>query len=210
MSLARTGLILLVIVLGTAAILFLVHGLQVDSQEADVVPSELQLVEDSPARNAAPEAQENEPFSLLQPGTHAQLRDLLRYCREADKSALPQLRKMALDAADPLVAGNAIRALGRLHAVARDSEILELLGDRRLRVRQELVIALGDSGDARVVKSLSPLLRNRDPALRPLVLQALGKLGGRRARRHLRAVLQDPKSTDVERVFARTALSFPR
>ena len=109
-----------------------------------------------------------------------------------------------------MIVGNAVRALGRLRAVAGDAALLALLSDDRMRVRQELVIALGVSGERHSVKALADVLETADAGLRPLVIQALGRLGGDRARSILERVIQDDAATDTNRVFAREALRTPR
>lgn len=140
---------------------------------------------------------------LLVAATPADVRAVRRFCRDADTSDLVQLRSMAL-AADPLVAGNAIAALGRLRAVIEDAQLVELLHDPRQRIRQAVVVALGDSGDPRAVAMLVPALDDRSPELRPLVIRALGRLG---AAAPLRELLTDPRGSEPDRIFARTALT---
>jgi len=142
---------------------------------------------------------------LWQPRTQAGVRDLVRFCRGATSEHVPELRRVALSSGDPLVVGNALRALGRLHAVAKDPELIALVGDERPRVRQEVVVALGNSGYPPVVGDLVPLLDRDDPTLRPLVIHALGCLGGERARAALSTVLDDPRATAADRAFARHA-----
>lgn len=139
--------------------------------------------------------------------TPAQLRAIVHFCREAGVADSAELRSLALSSLDPLVAGNALRALGRLGAVARDPELIALLEDARPRVRQEVVIALGRSNYAPVVVDLLPLLDRDDPALRPLLLHALGRLGGTRGRERLAAVVEDLRSSEIDRAFARAALA---
>lgn len=143
----------------------------------------------------------------LRATTPEEVRDVVRFCRSAGTSEIPDLRRAALASEDPLVAGNALRALGRLGAVAHDPQLVALLHDGRLRVRQEVVVALGRSGDPRVVSHLEPLLADGEPELRSLVIQALGRIGGNRARALLRACQDDPAATSVERAFARAALA---
>jgi hypothetical protein len=138
--------------------------------------------------------------------TPAQVRAVVRFCREAVVADAAGLRSVALSSPDPLVAGNALRALGRLGAVARDSELVALVRDPRPRVRQEVVLALGASGYTPVVEDLAPLLERDDLVLRPLVLQALGWLAGARAGALLESVLRDRAATEVDRAFARQAL----
>lgn len=133
------------------------------------------------------------------------MRAVVDYCRGADASHVPTLRRVALSSPDPLVTGNALRALGRLGAVRpSDPELAGLLDDPRPRVRQEVVIALGESADPASVDLLAPLLRAEPASLRPLVLQALGRIGTREARAALDAYA--PRASEDERPFLRAAL----
>ena len=137
--------------------------------------------------------------------TPQELRSVVRYCREAGRSSAARLKHAALVSAEPCVAGNSIRALGRLGLARSDSEMTGLLSDPRPRIRQEAVIALGRSGDPGAVESLAPLLRNEDATLRALAIQALGRLGGTRARSLVEAILSDPTAPPSDRAFARAA-----
>jgi bilin biosynthesis protein len=105
------------------------------------------------------------------------------------------------------VAGNAIRALGRLGLAGSDSRVAELLRDPRPRVRQEAIVALGNSGDPAAVDVLQPLLDDEDSTVRRLALRALGEIGGGRARTLVETVARDARATDTDRAFARAALS---
>jgi len=99
---------------------------------------------------------------LLEAKTPDDVRAIVTFCRQAGHSDAPALRKVALTAEDPLAVGNAMRALGRLRRVARDAELVALLGDERSRVRHETVLALGASGDPSAVGALEPLLGDKD------------------------------------------------
>ncbi len=145
-------------------------------------------------------------FPVMQATTPADVRTVRRFCRAADHDDVDALRDAATRSADPLVAGNAMRALGRLGEFAGDAELEALLADDRQRVRQEAVIALGKSGSPAAVEQLLPLLDDGDPMLRPLVLQALGRLGGDEARAVLEGVLADETATEAERALARAGL----
>src|SRR5688572_21714705 len=81
--------------------------------------------------------------------TPAELRSFLRWCEGADPGSVPALRS-AVDSGDPLVAGNALRALRRLGALD-DVTAIALLDDARPRVRQEAVLCLGSIGGPRAV-----------------------------------------------------------
>lgn len=141
--------------------------------------------------------------------TPQRLRSVVRYCREAEHSSEARLKQVALTSGDPLVAGNSIRALGRLGLARSDTGMADLLNDPRSRIRQEAVIALGRSGDRAAVEQLAPLIRNEDPTLRALAIQALGRLGGTRAQSLLESILSDSTSTTIDRAFARSAPSRP-
>jgi HEAT repeat protein len=154
---------------------------------------------------AAADAQSQPPGLLLAATTPEEVRAVVRLAREAKLEDVPALRRAALESPDPLVAGNAIAALGRLGKVAGDAELLALFDDPRPRLAQELVAALGRSGDASAVPRLAAVLRERDETLRSLALQALGRLGGAEARALAAAALADPRSGEVERAFAQEA-----
>jgi HEAT repeat protein len=151
-----------------------------------------------------------EGFPLMEVNSPADVRLVLRYTQNATLEQAAELRRAALESKDPLVAGNALLALGRLRAVAGDDELTALLDDPRQRVRQDAVKALGLSGDQAQVATLAPLLSTADASLRPLVIQALGQLGGERATALLTAIRDDPAEAERDRVFARVALSGAR
>lgn len=142
----------------------------------------------------------------LHPSGPADVRRIVEFCRHAGHDDIALMRRLALGSPDPLTAGNAIRALARLGAVAGDLELTALLEDPRLRVRQEVVVALGRSGDRGAVEELEPLLEG-GATLRPLVIQALGRLGGARALALLERIRDDPLSSDIDRAFARAGIA---
>lgn len=115
----------------------------------------------------------------LKASTDAELRAVTRFCRAAGPKDVPELRIAALHSRDALVAGNAVRALGRLGRVVDDVRLLALLEDERLRVRQEVVLALGLSGDTRAVGPLEHFLEQADAEIKPLIEQALRRLASR-------------------------------
>ncbi len=139
--------------------------------------------------------------------SRAEIRSFLDRTRSGTSADVPDLESLALSAPDAAVAANAIRALGRLGRVTVSGAVAKLLDDPRPRVRQEVVIALGRGGDRRAVGRLAPLLTpDADTTLRALAIQALGRIGGEEASRRVRAVLDDPASSRVDRAFARNAL----
>lgn len=152
------------------------------------------------------------PADVLSEGidTPQELRSVLRYCREAEQASASRLKQAALTSGDPLVAGNSIRALGRLGLARTSTGIPALLDDPRPRIRQETLIALGKSGDPAALPHLAPLIKSEDATLRALAIQALGRLGGTRARSLVEAILSDSTATASDRAFARSALSRPR
>lgn len=135
------------------------------------------------------------------------LRGLRQRIREA--AADPErLERWALEAPDASVAGRAVRELGLLGRCRVDSRLLRLLDDARLRVRQEVVVALGRSGDRRGVDLLARYLTpEADPRMQTLALEALGRLGGPAARGLLEAFLARERTPEVSRHWARRALS---
>jgi len=147
------------------------------------------------------------PSPLMEAKTPEEVRQVLALTRSADSGSIPVLRHMALESADPLVVGNALRALGRLKAVSRDPALAGLIRDPRIRVRQESIMALGESADPKAVEALSPLVGEHDPRIRPLVIHALGRIGGEKARGLVEGVLEDVRATPQELAFARKALS---
>lgn len=162
-----------------------------------------------PCRNDAPKGAASKdaralPFAKV--STPEEVRRVVHFTRDAQRGDRSLLREMALRSQNALVAGHAIRALGRLKSVAGDPGLVALLHDPRLRVRQETVVALGLSDDSTMVGRLLPLLEAGDADLRPLVIQALGRLGDHRAVAPIRGLLRDPESTKTERVFARQAV----
>lgn len=104
------------------------------------------------------------------------LRVFLREVKAAGREDEDDLRHLALHSKDPLVAGNAIRALGRLGLVAGDEEWTALLDDPRMRVRQEIVRALGQSKDPRVAAVLHRMSNGNDPTLRTIAIHSLAQL----------------------------------
>lgn len=127
---------------------------------------------------------------------------LVAACNTATASDLAHLRQLAMSP-DPLVAGNAIRALGRIGAVHTDRQLLQRLHDPQPRVRHELIAALGGCGDAAAaVPYLEPLLRGDDEQARMLSISALVQL---RATGPLQRLLHEPSTDAATRAYARAA-----
>jgi len=147
---------------------------------------------------------------MFETGSPADVREVVQFCRNAGRGDVAGLRHVALRSPDPLVVGNALSALGRLGALVGDGELCALLGDPRIRVRQEAIVALGKSSDASVVVLLTPFLEQSDPKLRPLVIQALGRLDCAAARAALEGYASGATgATEQERAFLGAALSPP-
>jgi len=144
-------------------------------------------------------------FPTLDPADPAEVRLVVGFCADAGAEDLAALRHAALHSENPLVVGNAVKALGRLKAVMGDDELLALLDDERPRVRDDTVVALGNSADPRATTLLVPLLGAEGRAQRTLVIQALGKIGTEEARAALEQFA--PRATDTERAFLRQALA---
>lgn len=159
------------------------------------------------ARNAAPEEAGLVALDAaavpLDPAAVRALRAELRAAGVEDASR-PEV--LARHAADPLVAGNALRAMGRLGMATADRALGELVDDARPRVRQEAIVACGESGDRRHVPRLLQVLHGADEVERALAIRALGRLGGPEAARALFEVERDPEQSETARVFACEAL----
>jgi hypothetical protein len=143
--------------------------------------------------------------ALLRAATPEEMREVILFCREAGGNDLASVRKMAFESDDPLVAGNAIKALGRLEKIRHGDELMALLEDPRPRVRHETIRALCAPGRYTSIAKLVELLETeRDPTARVLAIQGLGRIGGRRAEKALREICDDPRTSETERLFART------
>jgi HEAT repeat protein len=105
-----------------------------------------------------------------------QVRAVVRFCATATFTDGPALRQVALGTADPLCAGNAMRALGRLRRVADDPDLLRLLHDPRPRVRDETILALGESGRPEALAALVPFLRHAEGKVRLLASGSIARL----------------------------------
>ena len=137
--------------------------------------------------------------------TPEEVREVVRLLDAARVSDRAILTDIALRAQDALVCGNAIRALGRLEAFCSDAELLALMNDARMRVRQDAVVASGLDGGVESIPFLERVLQGEDATLRTLAIEALGQIGGDQAERLVLTLLDGPTSK-TEQVFARVAL----
>ena len=128
------------------------------------------------------------------------MQSVLALGRNAGAGEIEGLVELATHAEDPLVAGTAIAALGRLGAFRATPALVPLLDDPRPRIRQEALVAAGASGDRRFVALL--VARLGSVGVTPLVIQALGRLGGAAAREAL--VGLDPSALDAVAMAFRT------
>ena len=90
--------------------------------------------------------------------------------------------------------------------MASEPAIAGLLKDDRLAVRHATILALGRSRDRTMVDHLAPFLLDEDSTARALAIQALGRVGGRRARRMLESLGRQSPLTAIERTFLQAAL----
>lgn len=103
---------------------------------------------------------------------------------DAERQAL---RRAALHDPSAQVAGNAIVALARLHALAGDRELEGLLDDPRLRVRQEVALGLGRAGRPASVRTLAKRLDAEEADAAAILVFAIAMIGGNEAREVLAA-----------------------
>ncbi|MGE3172515.1 MAG: HEAT repeat domain-containing protein [Planctomycetota bacterium] len=153
------------------------------------------------AAEERPPADPAPPVVLAAPTDAAELRRFVAGCEAADANALPRLRELVASP-DPVVAGNAVRALGRLQPDGSEATFAALLHDPRPRVRAEAIAALGAGGDPGAARLLEPLVRVDDRQVRLLAIQALAQLGATDA---LQRVAADPGAAAETRAFARAA-----
>lgn len=139
----------------------------------------------------------------------AEVRAVKRWTDHAERSNADELLAAALSAEDPLVVGNAIRALARLGR-CDDERLLGFIDDRRPRVRQELVLALGETRLLGSVALLVGRYEHADDSIRPLIVRSLGSIGGDEARRFLCTIRDDPSATPLERELAAVGLRHER
>lgn len=174
---------------------------------ADEVLAPLALLDgDAPGPSQPAESDGPPAHSISTASTTSEVREVLHMTRAAGPKDLPVLRDVALHSQDPLVTGNAVKALGRLGAFTGDPDLLALTADVRLRVRQDAVMACGLDGGAAAVPYLEGVLATGEASLRPLVMEALGKIGGPAARELVQRVAADVAASRTDRVFALAAL----
>jgi HEAT repeat protein len=150
----------------------------------------------SSAAELSVEASPVPPFAP-QVTTHAAMRAVIADLQRAGAERVPELLDLACTARDPVLAGNALRALGRLRAAWRP-QVFALCADARPRVRQEAVVALGESGDPRATPALAALLLADDVTLRLLAICALRRIGGAAGTCVLAAHARRPSLAPVE------------
>jgi hypothetical protein len=135
---------------------------------------------DAHAARSAPEeavvAPEHRGALLARAESPEQVRSMVAFCDHATAADRQALRRVALEAEDPLCAGNAIRALGRLQRLADDPDLVRLLHDPRPRVRDETILALGESERSSSIEALSPLLRDPEPKVRVLAARSIARI----------------------------------
>lgn len=114
--------------------------------------------------------------------------------------ALPSLLD-ALKHPEWLVRLHAVEALGKSRSADAVEPLLwALFNDHDQAVREDIVRALGDLADGRAMEFLVTVMK--EPGLRPLAVEALGKIGDRSAVPVLIAVLEDNDRPAGSRVVA--------
>lgn len=115
-------------------------------------------------------------------------------------AALPSLLE-ALKHPEWLVRLHAVEALAKSRSADAVEPLLwALFNDHDQAVREDVVRALGDLGDARATEFLVTAMK--EPGLRPLAVDALGKIGDRRALPVLIAVLDGSDRPVLSRAVA--------
>ena len=134
-----------------------------------------------------------------------EVRAVVGFCRGAGEADVDELLVAAERSPDPLVAANALDALGRLGALDAES-LRPFLADERARVRQSAIVALAHVERERAVEELVDYVRpDADPTERTLAIRSLGRVGGPDASRALAVLEEDEGLSDVDRVFLRSA-----
>lgn len=112
--------------------------------------------------------------------------------RRALEGFLDQLIQR-LDTRNIVQLQTAREALCLIGAPARD-RLVFILREGHVHRRQDAAFVLGMMGDPEAVAPLCEAARHRDPLLRMLAVQALGKIGDRRAVETLRRALGDQET----------------
>jgi HEAT repeat protein len=115
------------------------------------------------------------------------LQDKVKAVREEASTALAAIGEAALSSllsalthVEWVVRLHAVEALGKTRSAEAVAPLLSVLfNDRDRAVREDVVRALGQIGDARAVEFLVTAMK--EPGLRPLAVEALGQIGDRRA-----------------------------
>jgi HEAT repeat protein len=136
------------------------------------------------------------------------LQDKVKAVREEASMALAEIGDAALSSlldalkhSEWLVRLHAVEALGRMRSASSVEPLLWVLfNDRDQAVREDVVRALGQVGDARAMEFLITAMK--EPGLRPLAVEALGQIGDRRAVPALIAVLEGTDRPDGLRTVA--------
>lgn len=207
MAAGRSGLVLAVLTVVLAATAWLVVYALLAAQTNEEICIEGIQIRRVAAVMRARAALRTRGTLVREPATQREARAMVLFCDRAESPDVQELRDTALHATDPLAVSNALRALGRLGAMAGDVELAALLNDSRPRVRDETILALGESGGESSAALLRPLVRSEDPKTRTLAIRALSRLGGDTARAELHEVLADADATREERAFATAGLS---
>jgi HEAT repeat protein len=134
------------------------------------------------------------------------LQDKVKAVREESSTALARLGPAALpvlvgalEHAEWLVRLHAVEALGKTKSPEAVEPLLKLLfNDRDSSLKEDAVRALGEIGHASAVDFL--LTAMKEPGLRPLVAEALGRIGDPKAVPALVAVVEGTSRPDQSRI----------
>ena len=185
-----------------------------ENEEASLINPLLDLLEeDSSASIQASAATALGRFALLAEldelrSSHAARVGNALLAAVSDDSKAPEVRGRALEAAAPLsrpeVTSAISTAYGRpgfkasaIHAMGKNCSrrwlpvLLEELASTDAEVRYEAA-ACGELGDAEAVPQLTRLTGDPDVEVQIAAIQALGRIGGREAKKHLKRCLAHP------------------
>ncbi len=95
-----------------------------------------------------------------------------------DPSVIPDLITALKDDDDYQVRGAAVRALGRLHALAAVPKLIEMMLDPERELFSDAVDALRDMAEERDISELHPLLHHPDQLVRTGAVFVLGEKAG--------------------------------